>query len=82
MAQVDFKPRSSKGYNIQKWSGSSRGKQTVQRVLDHEVEASKGNQARTALTNDNYDFVLIGETVLDGEPCYVLGLKPKRKRKI
>src|SRR3984893_10100656 len=81
VAQVDFKPPTSKDYSIQKWSGSSRGKQIVQRVLDHEVEASKGNQARTALTNDNYDFILIGETVLDGRPCYVLGLKPKRKER-
>ena len=81
VAQVDFKPPTSKDYSIQKWSGSSRGKQIVQRVLDHEVEASKGNQARTALTGDNYDFILVGETVLDGRPCYVLGLKPKRKEK-
>ena len=81
VAQVDFKPPTSKDYRIQKWSGSTRGKQIVQRVLDHETEATKGNQARTALTSDNYDFILVGETVLDGRPCYVLGLKPKRKEK-
>ena len=80
VAQVDFKP-ASKDYSIQKWSGSSRGRQIVQRVLDHEVEASKGNQAQMALTGDNYDFTLVSETVLDGRPCYVLGLKPKRKEK-
>ena len=57
------------------------GKQIVQRVLDRETEASKGNQAQTALTRDNYDFTLMGDTVLDGRPCYLLGLKPKRKRK-
>jgi hypothetical protein len=51
----------------------------VQRVLDHEKEASQGNKARTALTRDNYDFILAGEAVLDGRTCYVLGLKPKRK---
>jgi hypothetical protein len=45
------------------------------------MEASKGNQARTALTSDNYDFMFLGETVLDGRPCYVLGLKPKRIEK-
>jgi len=50
VAQVGFKPPTSKDYSIQKWSGSSRGKQIVQRVLDHEVEASQGNQARTALS--------------------------------
>ena len=38
VAQVDFDAPTSTGYNIQKWSGSSRGKQIVQRVLDHEVE--------------------------------------------
>jgi hypothetical protein len=81
VAQVDFKPPTGKDYSIQKWSGSARGKQIVQRVLDHETEESKGNQARTALTRDNYDFILTGDTVLDGRPCYVLGLKPKRKEK-
>lgn len=81
VAQVDFKPPTSKDYSIQKWSGRTRGKQIVQRVLDHEREASKGNQARTALTSDNYDFILVGETVLDGRPCYVLGLRPKRREK-
>src|ERR1700750_1481779 len=45
VAQVDFKPPTGKDYSIQKWSGSTRGKQIVQRVLDHETEASKGNQA-------------------------------------
>jgi hypothetical protein len=81
VAQVDFKPPTSKDYSIQKWSGSSRGKQVVQRVLDHEVEASKSNQTQTALSNNNYHFNLVGETILDGRPCYVLGLKPKRKDK-
>jgi hypothetical protein len=81
VAQVDFNPPTGKDYSIQKWSGSARGKQIVQRVLDHETEASKGNQARTALTKDNYDFILMGDTVLDGRPCYVLGLQPKRKEK-
>jgi len=81
VAQVDFKPPTSKDYSIQKWSGSIRGKQVVQRVLDHEVEVSQGNQAGTALTSDNYDFILVGEAVRDGRPCYVLGLKPKRKQK-
>jgi hypothetical protein len=81
VAQVDFNPPTGKDYSIQKWSGSARGKQVVQRVLDHEMEESKGNQSRTALTRDNYDFILMSDTVLNGRPCYVLGLKPKRKEK-
>jgi hypothetical protein len=81
VAQVDFQPPTGKAYSIQKWSGSARGKQIVQRVLDHETEASKSDQARTALTRDNYDFILMGDAILNGRPCYVLGLQPKRKEK-
>ena len=55
----------------------------MQRILDHEVEtaASESLQTRTGLTRGNYDFSLVGESVLDGRPCYLLGLKPKRKEK-
>ena len=79
VAQVDFNPPISQNYNIQKWSGSGRGKQVVQRVLDHEAEESRGNKGRTALTSDNYDFTMIRETALDGRPCYLIGLNPRRK---
>jgi hypothetical protein len=82
VAEVDFRPPASKNYRIQMSSGSSRGQQVVRRVLDHEVEAtSTGNQARTVINRDNYDFNYIGEAVLDGRPCYLLELKPKRKEK-
>jgi hypothetical protein len=81
VAQVDFNPPTSQNYNIQKWSGSGRGKQVVQRILDHEAEESRGKQARTALTSENYDFTLLRETVLDGRSCYLIGLNPKRKDK-
>ena len=80
VAQVNFESPTSKDYRIQKWSGSMRGKQVVRCVLDHET-ANNSNQSRTALTSVNYDFLLMGETVLDGRPCYVLELKPKRKEK-
>jgi hypothetical protein len=80
VVEVNFKPPASTIYKIQKASGSSRGQQVVRDVLAHEVEAtSSGNQARIALSRNNYDFTYIGETVLDGQPCYLLGLKPKRK---
>jgi hypothetical protein len=80
VVEVNFKPPASTNYRVQKASGSNRGQQVVRDVLDHEVEAtSNGNQARIALSRNNYDFTYIGETVLDGRPCYLLGLKPKRK---
>ena len=82
VAEVNFRLPANTGYRIQKASGSHRGLQIVQSVLDHEVAAtSSGNQARIALTRKNYDFTYIGETVLDGQPCYRLGLRPKRKEK-
>lgn len=82
VAEVDFSPPTHKNYRIQKSSGSNRGEQVVRRVLDNEVEsASSSNQARTALSRENYDFTYVGEASLDGHPCYLLGLKPKRKEK-
>jgi hypothetical protein len=82
VAEVDFRPPAGKNYRIQKSSGSNRGQQVVRRILDHEVEAtSNGNQARTLIDRNNYDFNYIGEAVLDDRPCYLLELKPKRKEK-
>jgi hypothetical protein len=80
VAEISSKPPASTDYRIQKASGSNRGQQVVRDVLNHEVEARySGNQARIALSRNNYDFTYIGETVLDGQPCYRLGLQPKRK---
>lgn len=78
VAEVDFLPPAQKNYRIQKSSGSGRGLQVVRRLLDHEAAAAS-NQARTALTRDNYDFSYVGDKTLDGQRCYILGLKPKRK---
>jgi hypothetical protein len=82
LAEVDFRLPANKDYRIQKSSGSDHGQQVVRRVLDHEVEvASDSNQARIALSRDNYDFTYVGETILDNQPCYVLRLMPKRNEK-
>jgi hypothetical protein len=81
VAEVDFRPPARKDYKIQKSSGSNRGQQVVRLVLDHEVEATSQGKARTALNRDNYYFTYIGETILAGQPCYLLGLNPRRKEK-
>ena len=82
VAEVNFRPPAFKGYRIQMSSGSSRGQQLVRSILDHEVEAtSKDGKASSAISRDNYSFNYIGEATLDGHPCYILGLKPKRRRK-
>src|SRR5712672_4286512 len=82
VAEVNFKPPAFKDYRIQKSSGSNRGQQLVRSILDHEVEATSGNRkVSSALSTDNYSFNYLGEATLGGQPCYVLGLKPKRKEK-
>jgi len=81
-AEVNFKPPTSKDYKIQKTSGSKRGEQIVRRLLDHDVEVSSNrSQARTAITRENYEFSYAGASVLDGQQCYLMELKPKRKEK-
>jgi hypothetical protein len=82
IAELDFRPPASENYRIQKSSGNSRGQQVVRRVLENEVEAaSDSHQKRTAISRDNYDFAYIGQLVLDGQPCYLVRLKPKRQEK-
>ncbi|HST13070.1 MAG TPA: hypothetical protein VLL05_22005 [Terriglobales bacterium] len=80
VAEIDFRPPARWDYRIQRSSGSHRGPQVVQRVLEHESErASRNNQARNALIRENYDFSYIGEAILDHQPCYLLQLKPRRR---
>ena len=82
IAEVNVKPPARGEYRIQQSSGSDRGLQVVRRLLDHEAErASQNYKARTGLNRDNYDFNYSGEALLDGEPCYVLALHPKRNEK-
>lgn len=80
VAEVDFNPPTREDYKIQKSSGSARGQQVVRRILDHEVEAAS-KRSQSALNRDNYDFNYIGEEILAGQSCYVLGLNPHRKEK-
>ena len=83
LATVYFRPEAGKDYRIEDQSGSQRGKQVVRRILDHEVEKSTrpAEAQASALTEANYDFDYISETVLDGYPCYLLRVKPKRRDK-
>ncbi len=81
VAAVDFWPPTTKRYSIQKTSGSRRVEQVVRGILDHEVEASaQGRHIPTAaVMQGNYNVSYLGEDVLDGHPCHLLGLSPRRK---
>jgi hypothetical protein len=78
VAEINFRPPASRDYTIQSSWGSNRGPQVVRRILDHEAEVSSKDKSRSAITSDNYSFNYIGEVMLDGQACYLLGLKPKR----
>jgi hypothetical protein len=78
VAEINFRPPASRDYTIQSSWGSNRGPQVVRRILDHEAEVSSQNKGRSAITSDNYSFSYIAEVTLDGQACYLLGLKPKR----
>jgi Outer membrane lipoprotein-sorting protein len=82
VAQVDYVHPNSKTYAIQTRTGSGRGEQVVKKILEHESAlASRGSQASSAaITEDNYTFTNLGESTLDGQACYLLGLVPKRKQ--
>jgi hypothetical protein len=83
VAAIDFLPPTTESYIIQKTSGNRRAEQLVRGILDHEVEASaQGRHLPTAaVMQGNYDVSYLGESVLDGHPCYLLGLSPRRKDK-
>jgi hypothetical protein len=82
-AALDFSPAKNT-YTVEKHDGSPRGTEVVRRILDHEVEPSNTKSktdSSVALTAANYDFSYAGEAVLDGKPCFLLGLVPRRKEK-
>lgn len=58
-------------------------KKILERILQGEVEASRirSHEADTSLTSANYNFVPQGSHVIEGRPCTLVLLKPKRKTK-
>lgn len=84
LAEIQYAPPDSASYVIRQRTGSPRGEQVVRRILEHEVVLVTGDpESRSAalLTRDNYDFTDLGQSVLNGQTYYLLGLTPKRKQK-
>jgi hypothetical protein len=77
IAEISFVPPATKTYTIQKASGSERGENVVRRILNKETEMAGDDSSH--LTLENYDFAFLGRETLNGRPCFVLGLTPKRK---
>ena len=80
-AEISFVPPKSKDFRITESNGSSRGESVVRHILESEAQAARTGTAPGAITRENYDFQLLGEESLNGRPCLVLALLPKREDK-
>ena len=80
VAHLDFTPPGR--YSIERRSGSNRAEQVARQLLEHEIETAMSieRSKSTAITTENYDFSFLRKEVLNGHPCYVLQIIPKRKQ--
>jgi hypothetical protein len=80
VAEVSYAPPAKKEYEIRETIGSGRGEKVVRRVLDHEVD-TKSDWHTTAITDENYQFQMLGREQSKDCNCYVLGITPRRDAK-
>lgn len=80
VASVSYFPPDTKQFSITNTAGSGRGERVVRKVLEHESKMA-GNWRDSAITADNYKFSFVGEEILNGRRCFVLGLAPLRDSK-
>jgi hypothetical protein len=78
-AAVDFLPPGEKTFKITNSSGGMV-EHVVRKSLEHEAELTQ-DPSQSEYSPANYDFELIGQQAVDGNPCFVLALKPKRDSK-
>lgn len=81
IADVNFVPPDRKTFKIEKTEGNDRGITIVRHLLEHEAQADAAQTSSAAIDRHNYDFKLLGEEVVDGQPCWTLQLIPKREDK-
>jgi len=73
----------SKHFDVVSRAGwTSANKSVLQQMLESESETSTPSiRPKTRLTEDNYNFSMLGTEVVDGRPAYVIGVAPKRRDK-
>lgn len=79
IAHITYVPPNQKEYQIESSHGGM-GEKILKDVLAKEVQPSK-NPERQEFSEKNYDIQLLRTEPVDGHPCYVLGVKPKRDDK-
>ncbi len=78
-AEISFLPPGEKSFAIKKSTGGM-AENVVRKTLEHEATVAK-NPGISSVTPDNYDFELVGKTMLGDRLCYVMKLLPKRESK-
>lgn len=83
LVQVNYHAPSQKEFTVESQSGSGIIINKVfKRLLESEKDATDAtNQARTALTEDNYSFELAGRESVDQRDCYILKVTPHTSNK-
>jgi hypothetical protein len=76
IADVSYVPPGQKDFVIRQTSGLGLGEKIVRKMLTSEVELA-GNDT-TDILPDNYTFSFLGQAILNGRRCYLLGLQPRR----
>ncbi|MBZ5504835.1 MAG: outer membrane lipoprotein-sorting protein [Acidobacteriia bacterium] len=79
VANITVLPPDGKEYQVESSSGGM-GEKVLRDILSKETESPRDAQ-RKELSPENYDFQLLGQEMLDGRQCYLLGLNPKREDK-
>ena len=57
-------------------------KHVMEKIISGEADSSHKRNSDLYITTANYDFKLLGTATLNGKPCYVVQLLPKRKSKL
>jgi hypothetical protein len=78
-AAVDFLPPGEKSFKITESTGGM-AEHVVRKSLEREVQLTQ-DPSETEYSPANYDFALEGQQSVDGNPCFVLSLKPKHESK-
>src|SRR5271165_5896499 len=84
VVQVQYDAPDQKQFTIVSQSGSGLlVNHVLKKLLETEKEAANAeSQARTAVTEANYSFELIGKGDLGGRPAYILKVEPKTANKL
>lgn len=81
---VKYEAPDNKEFTVISQSGSRfMINHVLKKLLETEKEAAdERSQESTALTEDNYEFELLGQELVDGRRSYVLQVKPKTANKL